>query len=117
MFTVNFSVRAGHVYSLRYETHQVEDRTAAIVGVTEAPAQSPSQRKVIALGKPDGTERLCIAFVLDPEEKLEDMRKGIAPILPPNLGEVQLIRLDEIPRSMAGKVQRDAVRRLIESRV
>ncbi len=71
---------------------------------------------VTTLAKPDGTDQLCVAFVLDPAAKLEEMKAQIAPVLPPNLGEIRLLMLDKIPRTEAGKVQRDALHGLIETR-
>lgn len=71
---------------------------------------------VTAYAKADGTEQLCIVFVLDPTVKLEDLKAQIASALPPNLGEIRLVRLNAIPRTEAGKVQRDLLNGLIEGR-
>lgn len=71
---------------------------------------------VTARVKTNGSEQLCIAFVLDSKVKLENLKEQIAPTLPPNLGEIRLVRLDAIPRTEAGKVQRDLLDGLIEAR-
>lgn len=63
-----------------------------------------------------GEERLCIVFVLAQDATLDGMKAEIAPAMPPNLGEIVMVRLDEIPRGEAGKVRRDALLERIRQR-
>ena len=72
---------------------------------------------VTAVSKSDGTEQLCIAFVFDVGVTLQGMKEQVAPYLSASMGEIMMMKLDKIPRSEAGKVQRDLLHDLIENEI
>ena len=65
----------------------------------------------------DGTDRIFIAVVPDTSMTLDDIRNTIGPKAPKSFGSIGFVEFKKIPRTPAGKVQRQKVRALLQNAV
>jgi acyl-coenzyme A synthetase/AMP-(fatty) acid ligase len=68
---------------------------------------------ITALVDAEKYTQVCIALVLDPPTTLQDIMNRVRDRIPPLMGEVGFISVDQIPRTPTGKAQRNKLNTLI----
>lgn len=71
---------------------------------------------LVELADDAGLTRLCVVLVPHDGGNTEDLKSLLAPLLPSNLGRVELVTANQIPRTEMGKAKRNDLVRTLQKR-
>jgi acyl-coenzyme A synthetase/AMP-(fatty) acid ligase len=63
-----------------------------------------------------GLSRLCVVIVPSNESNTEDLQSKLSPLLPTNLGTIELVMANHIPRTEMGKAKRNELVQALQNR-
>jgi acyl-coenzyme A synthetase/AMP-(fatty) acid ligase len=97
-----------NVQGLKMDPSRIERRLADIDGVSEA----------CVTGLPiDNGNLICISLVLAPGIRLQDIQETIFAVMPDTITSAKIFRLDSLPKTGTGKVQRQRVNDIIREKL